>query len=215
MRQDAAVHLDWYDDPSSPEDSNLIKLVNHRASFSAGRNIDIFESYFPKLIAGPHNSQDVRRFLLDFTRHTPRDFVTLLNYVQKFAGSSDMLSEDNILSATRSYSVNYFVPEIKDELHGYLTPEEIDRTISLFSSLGKREFTYGQIVACAEGFVPSLGLDMREVLGHLFECSALGSLERSGGHTYFTVKYRNRNAVLNLSHKLILHRGMWKALNLG
>jgi hypothetical protein len=42
----------------------------------------------------------------------------------------------------------------------------------------------------------------------------IGTVEEIEGKTFFTVKYRNRNAVLGLGKKLILHRGMWKALNL-
>jgi len=214
IRQDAAVHLDWYHDPQSPEESRLIKLVNHRASLSVGRKIDMFEEYFPKEISGPHGLQEVRRFLLDFTRHTPRDLVTLLNYIQKFESGTGTVTTEHLLSGTRAYSVEYFVPEVKDELHGYLTPVEIDRVIALFSSLGKREFTYGELLRCADGFFPPLELNLLDVLSHLFQCSAIGTLERTHGKTYFTVKYRNRNAILNVGNKLILHRGMWKALNL-
>lgn len=214
LRQDAAVSLDWYHDPASPEDSGLIKLVNHRASISHGDPIDIFERFFPKVIAGPHGSQEIRRFLLEFTRHTPRDFVTLLNYVQRYSDGPGKISKEQILSAIRAYSVDYFVPEIKDELHGHLTPVEIDQMIYLFSALGKREFTYSQLLRTTDGFSPPLGLNLHEVLGHLFQCSALGTLEITNGKTFFTAKYRNRNAILNFGHKLILHRGMWKALNL-
>jgi hypothetical protein len=210
LRQDAAVHLDWYHDPNSPSESNLLKLVNHRASLSAEVHIDIFDKYFPEFV----EEKPVRRFLLEFTRHTPRDFVTLLNYIQRFNDTSGRMTPSQLLSGTRAYSVDYFVPEIKDELHGHLTPVEIDRVISLFSSLGKREFSYGEVVRCAEGFNPPLDLNLLEVLGHLFQCSALGTVEKVKGVTHFTVKYRNRNAVLNVGKRLILHRGMWKALNL-
>jgi hypothetical protein len=162
----------------------------------------------------PFGSQDTRRFLLDLTRHTPRDFITLLNYIQSYAEADKPLKEAQISSAARGYSVDYFVPEVKDELHGYLAPEEIDHVISLLSGLGKREFTYPELMHLEDRSSRQLGMDLSLVLRHLFECSALGTLDRRGGKTFFTVKYRNRNAVLDLAKTLILHRGMWKALNL-
>jgi hypothetical protein len=79
LRQDSSVHLDWFHDPHAPANSNLIRLANHRASLAIGSKTDIFKTYLPDCIRGPHGHQDTRRFLLEFTRHTPRDFITLLN----------------------------------------------------------------------------------------------------------------------------------------
>ena len=216
VRQDSAVHLDWFNDPDAPANSNLVKLANYRASLAVGGPIDLFKTYLPEGISGPRGRQlsDTRRFLLEFTRHTPRDFITLLNYIQKYSGESMTVSEGQVLSAVRAYSVDYFVPEVKDELHGYLSPDQIDHIITLFSCLGKREFSYSDLTDCARGFNPPLNVDPAEALRLLFDCSAVGTLERAGGTTYFTMKHRNRNAVLDLGKKLILHRGMWKALNL-
>jgi hypothetical protein len=99
-------------------------------------------------------------------------------------------------------------------LHGYLTPNQIDNLIALFSGLGKREFTFNDLSRCAYQFQPALNVEPALALRLLFECSAIGTLETIEGKTFFTVKYRNRNAVLDLGKKLILHRGMWKGLNL-
>ena len=215
IRQDSAIHLDWYHDPHQPGVSNLIRLVNHRASVSAQTSVDIFRDYLPANIKGPRGgTKEMTRFLLELTRHTPRDFITLLNYIQKYADQSDTVSPSTILSAVRAYSVDYFVPEIKDELHGYLTAGEIDGLIALFSGMGKREFSFNDLARCADEFQPRLSVEPANALRLLFECSAVGTLEEIEGKTFFTVKYRNRNAVLDLGKKLILHRGMWKALNL-
>ncbi len=216
VRQDSAVHLDWYHDPDAPENSNLVKLANYRASLAVGVPIDIFNTYLPKSVqsARAHGDTDTRRFLLDCTRHTPRDFITLLNFIQKYSGDSTAVSNAQVVSAVRAYSNDYFVPEVKDELHGYLSPDQIDHIVALFSALGKREFSFSELEDCSKNFNSSLNVDLQEALRLLFNCSAMGNLERAGGTTYFTMKYRNRYAVLNLGKKLILHRGMWKALSL-
>jgi hypothetical protein len=214
IRQDSAVELVWFNDPKTPAELNMVRLANHRASLSAGRNIDIFAEFFPSKVGNHERSQDTRNFLLEFTRHTPRDFITLLNYIQKEVVNGAKVTEADIQRAVRNYSVGYFVPEIKDELNGYFTSDQINAIIALFSALGEREFTLTQLNKCISGFDEGTIPDLNRVLYHLFECSALGMLERTEGYTHFTVKYRNRNAVLDLSKKMILHRGMWKALNL-
>lgn len=211
VRQDSAVHLDWFHDPRSPEDSQLIELINHRAGLALGLSTDVFREFLPERVYP--RSQDVRRVLLDLTRHTPRDMISLMNHVQKYY-TKGRLSDDQFMSGTRSYSIDYFVPEIKDELSGYLSPEDIDRTMVIFGALRKREFAFPELAEQMRKTKGCDNLDLEAALRLLFDCSAIGNIENLGGTTYFTFKYRNRNSVLNIDRRLVLHRGMWKAMNL-
>jgi hypothetical protein len=192
-------------------------LINHRAALSLGREVDVFDTFFPEQVVVNHGRRDTykdpRAFLLEFTRHTPRDLITLLNFVQREAAGKSILTAWDLDRAAKNYSVAYFVPEIRDELNGYFSPDEITQIVALLSALAEREFTFNQISNCAECMAGD-PLDVSKVLVHLFECSALGNIEPVGGHTHFSFKYRNRNAVLDMSKKMMLHRGMWKALNL-
>jgi hypothetical protein len=93
IRQDSAIHLDWYHDPHQPGVSNLISLANHRASVCARTPIDIFRNDLPAKMKAPGGgTKDTTRFLLELTRHTPRDFITLLNYIQKYTDQSAHVS---------------------------------------------------------------------------------------------------------------------------
>ena len=178
--------------------------------------MDIFKEFLPERVHRPNDpvGQDTRRVLLDLTRHTPRDIISLMNHIQKFY-TRGRLSQDQLLSGARSYSVDYFVPEIKDELAGYFPPEDIDKTLVLLGALRKRDFTYAELSEQAGKTRGSEALDLDLATKLLFDCSAIGNVEAwPGGTTYYTFKYRNRNSVLNLERRLILHRGMWKALNL-
>jgi hypothetical protein len=216
IRQDSAVHLDWYHDPRTPERSRLIELVNHRSSISFGYPLDIFKDFLPERVYRPKDllGQDTRRILLDLTRHTPRDMISLMNHIQKFY-TRGRLSHDQLLSGARSYSVDYFVPEIKDELAGYFPPEDIDKTMVLLGALRKRDFTFSELAEQARVTKGSETVNLDLAAKLLFDCSAIGNVDVwPGGTTYYTFKYRNRNSVLNLARRLILHKGMWKALNL-
>ena len=210
------MHLDWYHDPRNPEKSKLIELVNHRSRLAVGAPIDVFKEFLPERLHRPKDpvGQDTRHMLLDLTRHTPRDMISLMNHIQRFS-SNGRLSQSQLLSGARSYSVDYFVPEIKDELAGYLPPEDIDKTMILLGAVRKREFTFAELSDQAHKTKGCEQLDLDGALKLLFDCSAVGNVELwPGGTTYYTFKYRNRNSVLKVEGRLILHRGMWKALNL-
>ena len=217
LRQDSAIELSWFTESADCRDSNLVKLVNHRASVSLSRETDVFTSFLPKEVTVRHGRMDVVKdchlFLLEFTRHTPRDFITLLNFIQREVNTKDTIDRSILELAAKNYSLLYFVPEIRDELHGYFSPDEIGSIISLLGGIGEREFVYNQVTRAAEN-ASFTGLDVKKVLFRLFECSALGNIEQVNGHTHFTFKYRNRNAILDLTKTMMLHRGMWKALNL-
>jgi hypothetical protein len=217
LRQDSAIELNWFTEAADFRTSNLIKLVNHRASVSLGEETDVFERFVPETVTIRHGRKDIikdsRAFLLEFTRHTPRDLITLMNFVQKEVASKNSIDHWDLEMGAKNYSVAYFVPEIRDELHGYFDSDEIELIISVLGTVGQREFTFSQVLRASDN-VAGANLDIRTALFRLFECSALGNIHIVNEHTHFSFKYRNRNAVLDTSKKMMLHRGMWKALNL-
>jgi hypothetical protein len=107
------------------------------------------------------------------------------------------------------------LPEVKDELVGYLNPTGIEAVVRLFSSLGRREFEFGDLVAAKKANERYQDLDLENVCDVLYECSALGHIEQSpSGSIRFSFKYRNRHSGFNSRRKLLIHRGLWKAMNL-
>lgn len=53
------------------------------------------------------------------------------------------------------------------------------------------------------------------ILNVLYDCSAIGHTYsyKDGKGTRITFKYRNRNSSFNKDNGIILHKGLWKALN--
>ncbi len=216
LRQDAAIGLDWYRDSKTPADSDLIKLINHRASLSAQRQTDVFSKHFPQRLDRLHRleGQDTRSFFLDLTRHTPRDMISLMRKMQD-AATPGVLTRDLILKGATAYSKDYFLPEIKNELSGYIEDAHIQIMIDLLGSLRKREFFVAELEAQAKRNNAPAELDVRGCLRHMFECSAIGNVETwPSGQTFFTFRYRNRHSAFSVEKKVILHFGIWKALNL-
>lgn len=209
IRQDSSIELDWFADPRNPKESLLIKLANLRARIGVGKEIDIFERFFPESI----NGKPIEGYLLDVTRHTPRDFLQLLTRLQRFYVGGKF-SEAQIKSGIREYSNRYFLPEIFDEMHGFISESESEAIFRAIEDFGRREFSLSDIKA-----MPSVSRISRErleqVFARLFECSAVGHVERSkSGEPKFAFKYRNQLASFVPYKRITVHRGLWKALNL-
>ena len=124
--------------------------------------------------------------------------------------------EREVLAALRKYSVDYLLPEIRDELCGLLPQEDAERALQLLGMMGRRQFAYEEIVRVQSRDERFKQLPLMKILEQLFDCSAIGNVraaERDEAFR-FTFKYRNRDAVFNPNDQILVHRGIQKALNL-
>jgi len=219
--RDFAMTLDWYHSPHRPEESQLMALATHRARLAGYEGENVVADFLPdelKRGLGPELT-NTYKFLLDHTRYTPRDFLQLLEHIRIEVKPGRRASNRDVLDGLRSYSTEYFLPEIKDELSGYFKPSEVDTCFRLVGGLRRREFSLLDLETYAAETGTSDKLNLRESLRVLFDCSAIGNIvkrPRDGDSvgTYFTFKFRNRTASVNFGERFVLHRGIWKALNL-
>ena len=115
-----------------------------------------------------------------------------------------------------SEKTQYFLPEIFDELQGYVSSHDAKEFFKLVGALRSRDFHAKQVYEQAENESSTLSKENADVIMKaLFECSAIGNVQtRSNGTQFLTFRYRNRHATFNIKERLILHRGLWRALNL-
>ena len=214
IRQDYAIELDWYRDPRDPATSELVTIAHLRAKRSLGDNIDLFDRFFPNSIE--RNRNRIETTLLDMTRHTPRDFLRLLHHIQQFSQENAKVTQMGIMSGMREYSIRYFLPEIQDELSGYADPNEISYIIDALGRLRKRDFSLHELIDSNRAALKPISHErMFDIVHALFQCSAIGNVQRRPyGTTHYTFKFRNRHSSYNEGERIILHRGLWKALNL-
>lgn len=210
IRQDSAVELDWYHNPSRPETSMLVRLVNKRAKLVDEELNDMFVEFFPR----DWNNQPFLSFLLHHTRHTPRDFIQLLTYIQKCCTRGE-ITHSQILAGIHNYSSRYFLPEIRDELVGYVTQQRSDALMRAISRMKRPRFDFSAISECLhyEGLLKKA--DMLTLLEPLFNCSAIGNI-RPQGHDklYWSFRFRNRHSQFNLDDEIVVHKGLWRAMNI-
>lgn len=204
--RDSAIRINWYHDTREPARSNLVKLANMRAKIKDSSCTDLFEESFPHLISG----KDAVSFLLDNTRHTPRDFIQLLTSIQKYC-SGTKPTEKEILSGLKSYSEDYFLPEIKDEMVGCVSPESFEIFIQCLGSFRGREISISKLMEkCGEKIERK---DLNRILSALFECSAIGNKFKGlVSDNMYCFRFRNRNCTFNPEETIVIHQGLLKAL---
>jgi len=210
IRQDDSVSLSWFDAPSDPDQTRLFKLVNLRAERSLGRPANVFDEFLPPRI----DDRDTRTVILDHTRHTPRDLVQVLRKLQQTSGPEPRLSPKQVKSGLRLYSIDYFVPELRNELAGYLDPDDIDKSLMLLTSLHRPRLSFADLERTADEL--ELGpIDLRGLVRALFDASCVGMVtEMAGRRPLYTFKYRNPAATIVPGRRLRIHPGALKGLNI-
>jgi hypothetical protein len=140
--------------------------------------------------------------------------IMVMRRMQDFAGNGVMTRND-ILKGATAYSKEYFLPEIKNELSGYIPDAHIQAIVDIMGSLRKREFMLSELTKQANELGYGDKIDTTQIMKHMFECSAVGNVETMpSGQQYFTFRYRNRHSAFSPNKKILLHFGIWKALNL-
>ncbi len=211
IMQNCSFSFSWYDEGvNKPYESRLIQMIDLRGKLRYPELKSVVETFFPKFFKG----KSIYNALLDMTRHTPRDFIQLMNCIKGQCVAPKVRPED-IETGFKKYSADYFLHEIQDEMTGYVSPENIETIIGAMSSLHKREFTYDELLGSIENRYPSLASNLEDILNVMYNCSAIGHTYyfREDNSTRVTFKYRNRISKFSIRDKIIIHNGLWQSLN--
>ena len=211
IRRDCSYTFTWYrEGEDTQKECGLIDIMNLRGRLVYDNIENVIDSFFPLT----YHNNDIHSVLLEMTRHTPRDFMQLLISIQEHCDTPNV-TNSAIDDGIKTYSSEYFLPEIKDELAGYIPYNLIDPVINILSSFRVREFSYSQFVNAFNNLNMCDDINVDFVLNVLYDCSAIGHAYpyKNGRETRVTFKYRNRNSSFNKENRIILHKGLWKALN--
>ncbi len=216
IRSDSSITLDWYQDTRDFRETNLIKLVNKRASYSLNRTDmdDIFTHFLPEYI--PHDRL-VIKLILENTRHRPRDLVSLMNQIQRHNRTRNPDSKptiNDIWNGLRTYSREYFRTEIENELYGFITEEDRRKVLQLLGNLHMAQFTYEDICEIKNSNERFSHLNLEEILTKLFKCGAIGNFHWHNGNMYFTFAFRNPGIEFDPHQGIVIHKGLRKGLGI-
>lgn len=208
IRQSRGLELDWFGDLPSPAQSPLFKMIRLRATL-AGHSGDVYGEYFPAAIAG----KPVHEYLLNNTRHTPRDLIALMLEIQRnYRGKR--LAEPDIRSAVKNYAKKFLVPELKDELTGYISEKSIGMLFGALTTMHKKKFFAREVAEAAQASTEQT-VEIERGLSHLFDCGALAQVYPKGNGTDdFIFKFRNADATPSMNRAFALMRGLEPAFGI-
>jgi hypothetical protein len=125
-----------------------------------------------------------------------------------------MMGEFEVQDGLREYSIDYFLPELHDELDGYLDMADIERATQLLTSVGSPRTTVAELEERGHELELKLKLDVANMTRVLFECSGLGMVRYVGDQPRFIFKYRNPRARFDPQSDLQIHPAALKALGI-
>lgn len=220
---DCGLELNWYEELRDPSRSPLAMLANLKARVADDEIGDIFGEYLPQRMSrGGRPPRRTVQLLLDHTRHTPRDLLSLLTCIGEVAKSRDTGRADwrvpagTVGRGLSRYSRTYFAREIQDEVWGHLGVDERAAIVPILTAIGRPRFAPDEFANVSETSYPQL--NPGHLLEVLYDCGAIGNVREvetgRGTVTRMTVKYRNLDSTLNLSEDVFVHSGWLTKLNI-
>jgi hypothetical protein len=212
IKLSGGIILDWFQNTPELESTNLAKLINLRAKLSLGKEINVFETFLPQYMNSGKSSKKTIQVLFDHTRHLPRDMIMLFKEIQDHTKENDFASVNDIQTALGVYSKNYFIGEIKDQLYGFLSNEDIEKIFQLLAKTGWYRFNITNLEEAIRHDGKFSTMDLDTILNALFNCNAIGNIDRNTNHV--TYKFRNQYAEFNPKQSIVVHYGLQRGLNL-
>lgn len=224
IREDWGIDLDWRILSGNASAAPLFDLVDKKAVSSSGLlPYDIVGEHFPNRVILFGRDREIYDYLLNLTRHTPRDILRLLEHIRKEhsayprATRTRILRADVIHEGILQYCSKYFVDAIRNELVGRGTSGEVGRVIvDALREVGSRRFDLDEFEASltlktndAEG-IPAAAVALR----WLFFAGAIGN-EIGGTQTrYLQFFHRKDDNDVHLRGKLVMHNALVHAWGL-
>jgi hypothetical protein len=214
---DLRITLDW----SEHALKNLIAFRLSRA-ISAGGNIFSFTSAWDSIFSkgevsyGDRGSKKMAqyKYILRSTLLRPRDLV---KYIQLCASKTIEKNENKISASTIAHMnlsfSNYLRSELEDEINGAIP--EIHSILGLFTQLRKQTLRREEFIDLYLNAIHENKLPKRDpvvVLNILFHFSVIGGQPKQ--RTFQVFKYIQPDSGLNPNDNIIIHRGLYRALQI-
>jgi len=213
---DFRVDLNW-------DAEKLKKVIAFRISRALNPNSqqilqfdDAWRLVFGRKLIGVGSQKRTRINTFDFiSRSTllrPRDFVVYLqNCAEATDGECQTITPDIIRKVDKAFS-NYLREELTDELFAILP--DISNIFDAISQLRKWNFSIRELESAyasqvKHGFIREK--NVKFVLQVLFLFSVIGNTPRGGRYVF---RYQNREARLNFNERVVVHRGLFKSLQI-
>jgi len=181
-----------------------------------------FDSIWKKFFPNPYvqmgfqgkKRMEVFAYVTRSTQLRPRDYI---HYIQECATLALSKGQNSISAQTVKEVDDNFSEYLKDEIVDEISAiiPEIHDILSILSQIRKQTFSPSEFVVVYDELVkkkqiPDIGAE--NVLIMLFDFSIIGNKPSMKGQAIF--KYQNKNARFNFHENIMIHRGLFKALQI-
>lgn len=213
---DYLVNLKW-------DVAKIRNMLKHRLSIVTKRQYTSFDDAWHSIFLSDDiaigNRQakliDSFSYIDRLVQLRPRDYI---EYIRECADLALKRGESKISGEIVKYNnrefSNYLLNEIRDEAHSVLP--EFDAVIALLPIIRKQVFSPDDFksaynTALAKGSL-STSKNFEKILELLFEYGVIGNAPKMKGKAVF--RYEYPNATINHNEKVIIHRGLYGALQI-
>ncbi|RNI29724.1 hypothetical protein EFA69_09240 [Rufibacter immobilis] len=209
------VSINWGDKVSP--DSPLIHLIVQKAKRSTQylnqfSDKEIFETLFPQNIKGV--SPD--RFILERTLFRPRDIITFLNLIIEKYPFSNYFGWKGFVELKAKYS-EYFYDEIRNEMLGHISQEEIDQGLRLLKNFNKHFFHFDELNTYYERQKKHYpNIDLEKLLISFFKFNVIGNKWHNSfkNKEYYTWSHRDTKAEIDFDKQIVVHLALREQLSM-
>ena len=209
------VDIDWTEE-------EIKKMLAHRISVASDSGSLTFEQAWRLLFTnrevtmGNQSRNQMTQFdyITRSTQLRPRDFVHYFIECSNAAldAHADKISSETVKAVDDKFS-NYLRDEIVDEVHSIMP--DISEIFEILSQIRKQTFSPKEFVDMYKSYVESKRITdcgAENVLRMLFEFSVIGNQPTVHGKAIF--KYQTVRARFNYRENILIHRGLYKTLQI-
>lgn len=202
--------------------------LKHMLAFRISRAIDpngeimafddawhrIFTSETIKLGGNPRKRVPIFKYITLSTQLRPRDYIKYLQVCAERAlqNGEVRISAETVKFVDKGFS-NYLKDEMVDEIHAQLP--DILEIFSIISQIRKWAFTIDEFKTTYLSYYRKKTVtngNVDHVLQLLFDFSIIGNRAKNRQISFF--RYINREARFNFNENIVVHRGLFKALQI-
>ena len=159
-----------------------------------------------------HRKIPIFDYIARNTQQRPRDYIKYIQTCAAETRSGDLILPNTVKRVSRAFST-HLRKEIVDEVHS-LVPD-ITAVLGIISEIRKQTFSIDDFTRAYERLLEK-GLlkekDVSFVLNVLFNFSVIGNQPSQKNNTVF--KFEKKEAQLNFREPLVVHRGLYSALQI-
>ncbi len=205
---DGGLHIGWLAEAADPKEVLLWGYLAKKAEITKEQ----LWAYLPRSVrVGGQGGVDSLRYLLDFTRYTPRDMSLLFKSLQE-AAVGPKLNGTQVRKGADHFASQHLLPEIIAESIGLLPAKVVDRLESLLGAIPKRVLTKAQLREQIKQQGLSDEIGEFELGEYLFLQGAIGNYRPAEGYVQF---FHRRDAVkFSAAGPWVMHTGLVYANNI-